>query len=183
MGPAEQLFEKKFGEREPAARGGEFRGAISCEPQQFRGPITGMRDAARYGMAIRDARDFSGAACVEQMQDGQSRPAIVTHAQEAMPECARGHGGDGQSGGVDLTMQLVQTIDGEFRQRVGVDFRSTIGRGFQLVRNPRAVAFHLPRLAIEQKSAHGGAAHIEAYNEDAGGIVGARAGAQSHFSL
>jgi hypothetical protein len=52
-----------------------------------------------------------------------------------------------------------------------------------LIGNSSAVALHLSRFAVEEQSAHGGAAHIEAYNEDARGIIRARACAQSHFSL
>lgn len=183
MSLAEQLFEKKLGEREPAARGGELGGSIGGEPQQFRRPITGMRDAARNLMAVRHARNFSGAASVEQVQDWQCGAAVVSNTQEAVPEGARGHCGDGQSSGVHLAMQLIQTIDGKFGESGGVDFCAPVGGGFQLIGNSRAVAFHLPGFAVEQQRAHGGAAHVEAYNEDAGGIVGARAGAQSHFSL
>jgi hypothetical protein len=52
-----------------------------------------------------------------------------------------------------------------------------------LIGNPRTVALHLPRFAIEEQSADGRAAHVEAYNEDARGIIRARACAQNHLSL
>ena len=65
-------------------------------------------------------------------------------------------------------MELVQAVDGQLRERFGIDFRAAVGSGVDAVGELRAVALHLARAGIEQQSAHGGAAYIDADDKGIG---------------
>ena len=159
-------------------RGAKFIGAIRRQPQELRGPVTGVGHAPRSFMSIGYSRDLIAAAGVEKMQDRERRPAGGIHAAKTVPESAARHSGDVESGFLNLAMEFVQTVDGEFGQRVGIDFRAAIGSGVDAVRELCAVALHLARAGVEQQSAHRRAAYVDA---DDKGI--ARGGAHGEFPL
>ncbi len=115
------------------------------------------------------------------MQDRKRGPAGVVHTAEAMPERAAGHASDAESGGFDLTMELVQTVDGELRQRLGIDFRAAVRSGADAVGNLGAVALQLARTGVEQECANRRTAYVDTHNEKIG--EGGGGGAHSDFPL
>ena len=129
----------------------KFSGAIRGQPQELRGPVARVGHAARVRMAVWYSRDLIAAARVEKMQDRERGPAGGIHAAKAMPECAAGHGGDPESGGLRLAVKLVQAVDGKLRERLGIDFRSAFRSGVDAVGDLSSVAFHAARAGVEKE--------------------------------
>ena len=88
-----------------------------------------MGHATCARVSIGHFRYLISAARIEKMQDRERGFALCVHAAEAVPESAAGHGGDVESSGLDLAMELVQTVDGQLGKRIGIDFRAAIGSG------------------------------------------------------
>src|SRR5579885_2260157 len=101
---AEQFFVQEFREREPAFRRGEFGRLVFRKPKKLRGPVAGVPDAAGSRMRVGILQDLGRAARIEQMKDRESRPAVGSDAEKAVPESAASDGGDLHSIGVHLAM-------------------------------------------------------------------------------
>ena len=78
---------------------------------------------------------------------------------------------------MNLTVELIQTVDGQLGKRFGIDLRAAIGSGVDAVSELCAVALHLARAGVEQQSADGGAAYVDADDK------GIRGGAHGEFPL
>ena len=120
-----------------------------------------MRNATGSFMRIGHPRDLIAAARVEKMQDRERGLARVVHAAKTVPEGAAGDSGDAESGLMNLAVEFVQTVDGQLRERVGIDLRAAVGSGVDAVGELRAVALHLARAGVEQQSADRRAAYVD----------------------
>jgi hypothetical protein len=125
-----------------------------------------MGNAAGARVGVGHPRDFLNTTRIKKMQDRHGRATFRVEAQKAVPERANGDGGDLHTSGVHLAMQLIETIDDQLGELFRINFRAAIGRGADLIRNSRTIAFDLFRFAVEQQRANRGTSDVEAYNEE-----------------
>src|SRR5262245_43098628 len=95
------------------------------------------------------------------MKYGKRRTPLRIHAQEAVPECARGNGLHAQASRTYLPMDFVQAIRSEIEQPIWVNLNSAIRSLRKLVGEVRPVAFHGPRFGIEQQRPNRGATNVQ----------------------
>jgi len=70
---------------------------------------------------------------------------------------------------MNLTVEFVQTVDGQLGKRIGIDFRAAIGSGVYAVSELGTVTLHRSPAGVEQQSAHRRAAYIDTDDKGIGG--------------